>query len=313
MRRSAELRRLVRETRVCAADLIQPLFVAETQQLCGAVNSMPGVRRHALAELASVCDGIVQAGIPAVLLFGLPARKDPAGSQAYAPQGIVPRAVEHIRAAHPDLVIMADVCLCEYTDHGHCGLLEEGRLHNDRSLEALARTALAYAAAGVDVVAPSAMMDGMVAAIRSTLDQAGFEEVAVLSYAVKYASAFYGPFRDAAQCAPQFGDRRTHQMDPGNAAEAIAEVQLDLQEGADAVMVKPALPYLDVIRLVAERFPEVPLAAYQVSGEYSMIKAAAGHGWIDESACAVESLTAIKRAGADMIITYFAQSIAAHL
>jgi porphobilinogen synthase len=263
--------------------------------------------------LASVCDGITRAGIPAVLLFGLPARKDPAGSQAYAPQGIVPRAVAHIRAAHPDLVIMTDVCLCEYTDHGHCGLLESGRLHNDRSLEALARAALAYAAAGADVVAPSAMMDGMVAAIRSALDQAGFEEVAVLSYAVKYASAFYGPFRDAAQCAPQFGDRRTHQMDPGNASEAIAEVQLDLQEGADAVMVKPALPYLDVIRLVAERFPEVPLAAYQVSGEYSMIKAAAGHGWIDERACAVESLTAIKRAGADMIISYFAESIAAHL
>jgi porphobilinogen synthase len=287
-------------------DLIQPIFVVERAEDAGPVPSMPGVERITLDGIARMLDETGGAGIPAVLLFGLPAHKDAKGSAAYDAEGVIPRGVELVRKHNPDLAIITDVCLCQYTDHGHCGILRGPTLQTDETLELLGATALAHAQAGADVVAPSAMLDGQVGAIRAALDDAGLTHTAILSYAVKHASAFYGPFRDAAHSAPAFGDRRAHQMDPANGREGVGEARQDAREGADALMVKPAGPCLDIIRAVREGVPELPVAAYQVSGEYAMIAAAAANGWLDERAVALESLGAIKRAGADMIITYFA-------
>ncbi len=313
LRRSAALRSMTRETHLAPADLITPLFVAQRTEDAGSVASMPGVVRHTLDALDGEIEQIATRGIPSVLLFGIPARKDAAGTPAYAEDGVIPQAVRRIKSVKEDIVVVTDVCLCGYTDHGHCGVLHGEAVANDETLDVLGRVATAHGRAGADIVAPSAMMDGQVAAIRRALDEDGLSHVAILSYAAKYASAFYGPFRDAADCAPRFGDRRSHQMDPGNAREALAEVELDLREGADAVMVKPAMPYLDVISKIRDAFPQAPLAAYQVSGEYSMIRAAAAHGWLDARATVLESLLAIKRAGATMIITYFAKEAAAWL
>jgi len=310
MRRTAALRGLRRETLVSAADLIYPIFVVERPEAGGPIVSMPGIERFTVDTMAREIEQASAAGIRSVLLFGIPAHKDARGSQAYAEGGVIASAIRRAREVKEDLVVIADVCLCEYTDHGHCGIVDREAIDNDATLELLAQASVVYAQAGADLVAPSGMMDGMVAAIRSALDDAGKPDVGVLSYAVKYASSFYGPFRDAAECAPRFGDRRAYQMDPANAREALGEARLDVEEGADMLMVKPAMLYLDVIRRVREAFPDVPLAAYQVSGEYSMIKAAAQNGWIDEKAAALESLTAIKRAGADAIITYFAKAAA---
>jgi porphobilinogen synthase len=308
LRRLANLRRLVRETRLAVDDLIYPLFVAHGGQE-EEVPSMPGVYRWPVDLLPAQADQIAALDIPAVILFGLPDAKDAEGSEAYAEDGAVQRAVRTLKAEAPELVVMTDVCLCEYTDHGHCGIVRDGQVLNDETLDILGRIAVSHAAAGADVVAPSAMMDGQVGAIRAALDEAGFPQVAILAYAAKYASAFYGPFRDAAGSAPAFGDRRTYQMDPPNAREALREVALDIQEGADMVMVKPALAYLDVVRQVRDAF-DYPLVAYNVSGEYSMVKAAAQRGWVDERAVALEMLTSIRRAGADMILTYFAKDAA---
>jgi len=308
LRRLANLRRLVRETRLAVDNLIYPLFVVHDRPK-EEIASMPGIYRWPVELLAAEAEAVATLGIPAVILFGLPAYKDAQGSEAYAADGVVQRAVRAIKAAAPELVVMTDVCLCEYTDHGHCGIVRGGEVLNDETLDVLGRIAVSHAAAGADVVAPSAMMDGQVGAIRAALDEAGFPQVAILAYAAKYASAFYGPFRDAADSAPAFGDRRTYQMDPPNAREALREVALDIQEGADMVMVKPALAYLDVIRQVRDAFDH-PLAGYNVSGEYSMVKAAAQRGWIDERRVALEMLTAIRRAGADMILTYFAKDAA---
>ncbi len=308
------LRELVCETRLSPRDFIYPIFVVERPESAGAVGSMPGVERQTLDSLPRLLERVAALRIPAVMLFGIPEQKDASGSQAWAAEGVIVRAIERARRAAGEAVaVIADVCLCEYTDHGHCGVLRQERIDNDATLELLGKAAAAYAQAGADMVAPSGMMDGMVGAIRGALDAAGRTDTAILSYAVKYASAFYGPFRDAAQCAPKQGDRRSHQMDPGNAREALAEVELDLCEGADMVMVKPAMPYLDVVRRVREAHPSVPLAAYQVSGEYSMIKAAAANGWIDERRVAMEALAGIKRAGADAIITYYALEAAGWL
>jgi porphobilinogen synthase len=298
----------MRETRLAADNLIYPLFVVHDGPK-EEISSMPGVHRWPVDLLAAEVEEVAGLGIPAVILFGLPAAKDAQGSEAYAADGVVQRAVRAIKAAVPELVVMTDVCLCEYTDHGHCGIVRGGQVLNDETLDILGRIAVSHAAAGADVVAPSAMMDGQVGAIRAALDEAGFPQVAILAYAAKYASAFYGPFRDAADSAPAFGDRRGYQMDPPNAREALREVALDIQEGADMVMVKPALAYLDVIRQVRDAF-DYPLAAYNVSGEYSLLKAAAQRGWINERAAALETLTAIRRAGADMILTYFAKDAA---
>ena len=306
-RRTAGLRGLVRETRLSPEDFIYPIFVTAGEDVRNPVASMPGVFQlsinHAVAE-AERAHGL---GIPGVLLFGLPESKDEVGSGAYDPEGIVQLATRAIKDAVPELLVVTDVCLCEYTSHGHCGVVakETGEVLNDVSLEVLARTAASHAEAGADVVAPSDMMDGRVAAIRAELDHEGFENTPIMAYAAKYASAFFGPFRDAADSAPQFGDRRSYQMDPANAREALVETGLDVEEGADIVMVKPALPYLDVVRRVRET-TDLPLAAYNVSGEYSMIKAAASNGWLDEKRAVLEALTGIKRAGADIIITYHA-------
>jgi len=308
LRRLANLRRLVRETRLTIDNLIYPLFVVHGD-LKEEIPSMPDTYRWPVDLLPAEAEQVAALGIPAVILFGLPAFKDAQGSEAFAENGVVQRAVRAIKAAVPELVVMTDVCLCEYTNHGHCGIVRDGQVLNDETLDVLGRIAVSHAAAGADVVAPSAMMDGQVGAIRVALDEAGFPHVAILAYAAKYASAFYGPFRDAADSAPAFGDRRGYQMDPPNAREALREVALDIQEGADMVMVKPALPYLDVIRRVRDAFDH-PLAAYNVSGEYSLVKAAAQRGWIDERAAALEMLTAIRRAGADMILTYFAKDAA---
>ncbi len=305
-RLSPAVRSMTRETRLGPEDFIAPLFIVERPEDAGPVSSMPGVRRHTVERLDHELEQIASRRIPAVMLFGIPAKKDAKGSQAYADNGVITRAIRRIKETFQDTAVIADVCLCEYTDHGHCGIVRDDRVLNDETLEAYARTAQAYARAGADLVAPSGMMDGMVASIRSSLDDSGFQDVAILSYAVKYASSFYGPFREAADCAPAFGDRRTHQMDPANAREALAEAETDIDEGADILMVKPALAYLDVIAGLRRAFPSAPLAAYQVSGEYSMIKATAANGWIDERRVALESLTSIKRAGADTIITYFA-------
>lgn len=305
-RQSPAIRSMFRETQLAPSDFIYPIFIADIAGDAGPVASMPGVERHAIDRLGGLADRILTSRIPAVMLFGIPAQKDAQGSQAWADDGVVARAIRALKSAAPDLTVITDVCLCEYTDHGHCGFVRDDRIENDATLDALQRASLTYANAGADLVAPSGMMDGMVAAIRSALDEQGFADTGILSYAVKYASSFYGPFRDAAACAPKFGDRRSHQMDPANAREAYAEAELDIREGADAIMVKPALSYLDVIANLRRRFESTPIAAYQVSGEYSMIKAAAANGWIDEQRVALETLLSIKRAGADTIITYYA-------
>ncbi len=299
-----------RETQIDPAQLVQPIFVVENATMAGPIASMPDVERHTVDTLDREMEQIVSAGVGSVMLFGLPATKDANGSTAWAEDGVVPRAIERIKSLTDRVVVMADVCMCEYTDHGHCGIVREGQVDNDATLGVLTKAAIVYARAGADLVAPSAMTDGMVGAIRSGLDESGFVDTGILSYAVKYASSFYGPFRDAADCAPKSGDRKGYQMDPANAREAIAEAKLDVDEGADMLMVKPALPYLDVVRRVHDAFPEMPLAAYQVSGEYSMIEAAAANGWLDRRAVALESLTAIRRAGADVVITYFAKHVA---
>jgi porphobilinogen synthase len=312
LRRSETLRRMTRETRLHRDDLVLPLFVVEGSGVREPVASMPGVRRYSVDLVGEEAKRVSDAGVPAVILFGIPAEKDARGSGADDPNGVVQRAVESIRGAEPDLCLITDVCLCEYTDHGHCGLIEAGDVANDPTLERLAAAALSHARAGADVVAPSDMMDGRVAAIRRELDAHGFEGVAILSYAAKFASAYYGPFRDAAESTPRFGDRRSYQMDPANAREALREMRLDVGEGADAVMVKPALPYLDVLS-AARRELEVPLAAYHVSGEYAMLKAAAERGWIDGERALDEALLAIKRAGADWILSYAALEVAARL
>ena len=301
------MRRLVREHRLEAADLIQPLFVVHGTGIERPIASMPGVHHLSVDEaLDREADRVLSLGIPAVLLFGLPAAKDETGTENFAEDGIVQRALRRLRARHPDLLLLTDVCCCEYTSHGHCGVLRDGVVDNDATLEILGRVAVTHARAGADIVAPSGMMDGMVAAIRAALDGAGFTDRAILSYAVKYASAYYGPFREAADSTPAFGDRRQYQMDPANVREAMLEASLDEAEGADLLMVKPALAYLDVVRAVRER-TELPLVAYNVSGEYSMVKAAAQLGWIDERRVTLETLTAIKRAGAGRIITYHAK------
>jgi porphobilinogen synthase len=310
-RRTGALRGLVRETRLSPSDLVYPIFVTVGEDVRNPVAPMPGVFQlsinHAVAEAKKAHD----LGVPAVLLFGIPEAKDEAASGAYDPEGIVQLATRAIKDAAPELIVITDVCLCEYTSHGHCGIVERetGEVLNDVSLELIARTAASHAEAGADVVAPSDMMDGRVAAIRSELDNEGYGNTPILAYAAKYASAFYGPFREAADSAPQFGDRRSYQMDPANAREALLEVELDIEEGADIVMVKPALPYLDVLRRVRET-TRLPVAAYSVSGEYAMIKAAAQNGWLDERTTVLEALTGIKRAGADIIITYYAPDVA---
>lgn len=312
LRRTEGLRRLVRETRIDRAQLVQPLFVVPGSGVEQPVRSMPGVAQQSVDRVAEECRRLADVGVGAVILFGIPEQKDARGSGAVASDGIVPRALEAIARAAPALVRMTDVCLCEYTDHGHCGILRGEEVDNDSTLEVLAAEAVAHARAGADVVAPSDMMDGRVAAIRGALDAAGFTGVPILSYAAKYASGFYGPFREAAESTPAFGDRRAYQMDPANAEEALREVALDIDEGADMVMVKPALPCLDIIRRVKERFG-YPVAAYQVSGEYAMVKAAAANGWLDEARIVDETLMAIRRAGADVIITYFARDVARRL
>jgi porphobilinogen synthase len=309
LRASSAMRALVRETVLTPDDFIYPIFVVHGQGIKEEIASMPGVYHFSLDNLLAEVDQVVALGIPSIILFGVPARKDAFGSEAYADDGIVQQAIRLVKEKHPDLVVMADNCLCQFTDHGHCGVVKAGIIDNDASLELLVKTAVSQARAGADVIAPSNMMDGFTAAIRRGLDEAGLESVAILSYAVKYASAFYGPFREAAHSAPQFGDRRTYQMDPANGREALREAVSDVEEGADMIMVKPAMAYMDVIQAVKARV-DVPVAAYNVSGEYAMIKAAAANGWIDERAVVLEMLTGLKRAGAEMILTYHAKDAA---
>jgi porphobilinogen synthase len=309
LRQSEAIRSMVRETRLTPDAFMLPLFVCEGQSVRREVESMPGVFQLSVDQAVAEAAGALEDGVRSVILFGIPDEKDSVGSGAYDPEAPVQRAVRAIKREVPAMLVATDVCLCEYTDHGHCGLVIEGEIANDPTVEQLVRAAVSHASAGADVVAPSDMMDGRVGAIRAALDERGFDRVAIMSYAAKYCSAFYGPFRDAAQSAPRFGDRRSHQMDPANAAEALREVEQDIEEGADIVMVKPALAYLDVIRQVKDRFG-YPTAAYQVSGEYSMLMAAAQNGWIDGPRAMLECLTAIRRAGADIIITYFARDAA---
>jgi porphobilinogen synthase len=309
LRRGDALRTLVRETRLTPSQLVQPLFVCPGEAVRREISSMPGQYNLSIDCLLEEAIRARHAGVGAVMLFGLPESKDATGTGAHAANGIVQRALVALKREIPNLLLMADTCLCEYTDHGHCGPVVDGHVDNDATLELLARTAVSQAAAGADIIAPSGMMDGMVGAIRTGLDDNGFTEIPVLSYAVKYASGFYGPFREAADSTPQFGDRRGYQMDPANAREALREAELDVAQGADMLMVKPALPYLDVLSAVRQRFT-LPLAAYQVSGEYSMIKAAAANGWIDERRIVDETLLSIARAGADFVITYFATEVA---
>ncbi|HYL09767.1 MAG TPA: porphobilinogen synthase [Candidatus Acidoferrales bacterium] len=309
LRRTEVIRALVRETRLSTAGMIYPLFVCPGKKVRKEIGSMPGVFHLSVDQIVEECREVESLGIPGVILFGLPEKKDARGSEASAKGGVVQRAVEAIKKAKLKLLVLTDVCLCEYTDHGHCGVVRGGDVDNDPTLEILANVALSHARAGADIVAPSDMMDGRVGAIRRKLDENNFADVAILSYAAKYCSAFYGPFREAAESAPQFGDRRSYQMDPGNAREALKEVALDLEEGADMVMVKPALPYLDVIRRVRERF-DVPVGAYNVSGEYAMVKAASRNHWLDEKRAVLEILTSIQRAGADFILTYHAKDAA---
>jgi porphobilinogen synthase len=308
-RQNDKLRGLIRETHLNVDQLIYPLFVAEGLNEPNEIASMPGIVQWPLKQLGREVERIARLGIPAVLLFGIPGEKDEVGSQAYASEGIIQQAIRTIKKEAPGTLVITDVCLCEYTSHGHCGVVLNGDVDNDQSLELLARMALSHAEAGADMVAPSDMMDGRVGAIRHVLDERGFKQLPIMAYSAKFASGFYGPFREAAGSAPQFGDRRSYQMDPANGREALREVALDIEEGADIVMVKPALAYLDVIRQVRDRF-DLPIAAYNVSGEFSMIKAAARNGWIDEKRIVMEVLTGIRRAGADMIITYFAPDVA---
>ncbi len=306
LRRNDALRSLVRETRLSRDDFVLPLFVCPGTGVRREVTSMPGVFNLSVDETVKEVTQAFAIGVRSVILFGLPESKDELASGAYAENGIVQQAIRAVRKSTPDMIVIADTCLCEYTSHGHCGVVRQGEVLNDESLELLARTALSQAEAGADIVGPSAMMDGQVAAIRETLDGNGFEHIAIMAYAVKYASAFYGPFREAAESAPAFGDRRSYQMDPPNVREAMREAELDYSEGADILMVKPATVYLDVIRMIRDRF-DVPLAAYHVSGEYALIKAAGQKGWIDEERTMMETLTSIKRAGADVILTYYAR------
>jgi porphobilinogen synthase len=314
LRRTPALRELVRETELSPSDLVQPLFVVAGESLREPVESMPGVERFSINELVAEASELRAVGVGAVLLFGIPSVKDESGSGAFDNEGVIQMAVRALKESHPELTVITDVCLCEYTSHGQCGFVREGgeEVDNDITVELLARTAISHAEAGADAVAPSDMMDGRIGAIRHQLDAEGHSATPIIAYSAKYASAFYGPFREAAESTPQFGDRRGYQMDPANSREALREVRLDIEEGADMVMIKPALPYLDVIRTVRDQ-TEVPIAAYQVSGEYSMLKAAAANGWLDERAAALESLTAIRRAGADVIFTYYAKEAAAWL
>lgn len=317
LRRNDALRNLIRQTHLNVHDLVAPIFVKASLEEKQPISSMPGCFQLSLNDLAHEIKNISQLGIRAIILFGIPEHKDHIGSDAFSDQGIMQRAIRLIKAINPDLLIISDICCCEYTDHGHCGVVDSHKgyldVNNDRTLEILQKQALSHAEAGADILAPSGMMDGMVAAIRQTLSQHGYEHLAILSYAVKYASAMYGPFRQAAEGAPQFGDRKTYQMDPANADEAFHEAQLDVQEGADMLMVKPAHTYLDIIYRIKKRHPHIPLGAYHTSGEYAMIKAASEKGWLDESLATLEVLTSIKRAGADFIITYFAKTIAKQL
>ena len=317
LRTNNNLRAMIRETEINPSDFIYPLFVRHGKNLKQEISSMPGIFQWSVDLLAKEAKEIAELDIPSVILFGIPAEKDPIGEENYADHGIVQLAIQEIKSAVPELVIVTDVCLCEYTDHGHCGVLNRGKNYtaalpadyvlNDPTLEVLGKVAVSHAEAGADIVAPSGMMDGMVSAMRKSLDSSGYENTTILSYAVKYASAYYGPFRDAAESPPGFGDRRSHQMDPANRKEALKEAALDAAEGADMLMVKPALPYLDIIHQVKQSFSNLPLAAYNVSGEYSMLKAAAQNNWIEEKAAVLETLTSIKRAGADLIITYHAK------
>jgi porphobilinogen synthase len=314
---------MLRETILTTKDLIYPLFVRHGEGIKEEIASMPGQYQWSLDLLAGEVESIAELGIPAVILFGLPAEKDPIGMENFAADGIIQRAIRIIKAAVPEMIVITDVCLCEYTDHGHCGVLNhgpdqdahmpDGYVLNDATLEILGKVAVSHAQAGADMVAPSGMMDGMVAAIRAALDEADYSQIPILSYAVKYASAFYGPFRDAADGAPKFGDRKSHQMDPANSREALREAALDAAEGADMLMVKPGLPYLDIIRQLGDTFGELPIVAYNVSGEYAMVKAAAANGWLDEKSVVMETMTAFKRAGCDLIITYHAKDVAAWL
>ncbi len=318
LRLNPAVRRMVRETTLAPDDFIYPLFVMHGRGLRNEIGSMPGVYQWSVDQLSLEAESIAKLGVPAVILFGVPAEKDPIGLENFAPDGIVQQATRMIKDAVPEMIVVTDVCLCEYTDHGHCGILNidqhphlpQGYVLNAETLGVLAKVAVSHAEAGADIVAPSGMIDGMVAAIRSALDANDFDHIPILSYAIKYASGFYGPFREAAQGAPKFGDRKTHQMDPANAREALRETELDVAEGADMLMVKPALAYLDIIRQTREQFPQMPLAAYNVSGEYALVKAAARNGWVDEERVTLEILTSIKRAGADLIITYHAKDAA---
>jgi porphobilinogen synthase len=312
LRRTEALRGLVRETTLSASQLIQPLFVVAGENVREGVDSMPGIERFSISELVAEATEIAAAGVGSVLLFGIPSAKDETGTGAYDDEGVVQMAVRALKEAHPDLLVMTDVCLCEYTSHGHCGFVRDGEVDNDITVELLAKTAISHAEAGADAVAPSDMMDGRIGTIRHQLDEEGHSNVPILAYSAKYASAFYGPFRDAAESTPESGDRRGYQMDPANAAEAVREAQLDLEEGADMLMVKPATPYLDVVRRVKDA-TGAPVAAYQVSGEYSALKAAARNGWLEERAAVLETLTSIRRAGADAIVTYYAKEAAAWL
>jgi porphobilinogen synthase len=312
LRRTRALRELVRETDLSARHLVQPLFVVAGEDVREEVPSMPGVERFSISELVAEATELQAVGVGSVVLFGIPAAKDEAGSGAYDSEGVVQMAVRALKQAHPQLVVITDVCLCEYTSHGHCGIVRDGEVDNDITIELLAKTAISHAEAGADVVAPSDMMDGRVGAIRSQLDEEGHPNVAIIAYSAKYASAFYGPFREAAESTPEFGDRRGYQMDPANALEGVREATLDLDEGADVVMVKPAIPNLDVVRRVKDE-TGAPVAAFHVSGEYSMLKAAAEQGWIDERQAVLESLTSIRRAGADLIFTYYAKDAAGWL
>ena len=309
LRKNENFRRMVRETSLSVDDMVYPLFVIEGKGVKKPISSMPGNFQMSVDHLVREVEKTKELGIPAVLLFGIPGKKDEVASGAFARDGIVQRAVRRIKDRTPDILVITDVCLCEYTNHGHCGMMEKGDVDNDPTIEVLAETALSHAKAGADMVAPSAMMDGQIGAIREVLDESGYETVPIMAYAAKYASCFYGPFREAAESAPQYGDRKSYQMDPANSDEAIREMTLDVEEGADILMVKPALPYLDIIRRAKEEF-DLPIAAYNVSGEFSMIKAAANLGWLDGERAMMESLVSIKRAGADIIITYFAQEAA---
>ena len=309
LRRTKPLRDLVRETSLSPEHLVQPMFVTAGEAVREPVEAMPGVERLSIAEAVAEATELIAVGVRAVILFGIPASKDEFGTGAYDDEGVIQMAVRALKEAHPDLVVITDVCMCEYTSHGHCGVVRDGTVDNDLTIELLAKTAISHAAAGADAVAPSDMMDGRIGSIRFQLDEEGFSDTPIVAYSAKYASAFYGPFREAAGSTPEFGDRRGYQMDPANSDEAVREAKLDLEEGADVIMVKPALPYLDVIHRVKEA-TGAPVAAYHVSGEYSMLKAAGANGWLDERAAAMESLVSIRRAGADMVITYFAKDAA---